>query len=336
AQDRAEGTTGTGNQQNRRRREDALGHPVLQFLPFVVGLEQGAGQTQADRQGNYRLAQEGEQGMDHSLTHRASRQVDHRAQADQRNRHEDGSERPGRSRQNTVAVAHGLIGVAIDDRRAIFDEFDFLVNKAIGPEHAGQGSYQGYQQADTDHQPEVGFQPQVARRGNRAGGRWHKGMGGIQAGGQGYAHCHNRYLHARGQGILQRVENDVARITEHRNGDQVADNGHGQGGEALTEQADHRFSHGDGRAAALEDDSDDGSEDDDDTDVTEDIAEAPGDVAGDFQGRQLVGKTRQQGRTEQSQKGMQLPACGRHDDKDNQCDQYQDQTHYRISYSNVR
>lgn len=161
------------------------------------------------------------------------------------------------------------------------------------------------------------------------GGGRHEGVGGVEAGGQRHAHGHGGDTHAGRQGVLQRIEDDEAGVAEHRDGHQVADDRHGQGGEALTQQADDRLGHGDGRATALEDHADDGAQDDDDADVAEDAAEAGGDGLDDLAGGDLVGEAGDEGRGEQCKEGMQLEAGGGQHDEGDQRHQDQDQAHVR-------
>src|SRR5690606_14022899 len=127
--------------------------------------------------------------------------------------------------------------------------------------------------------------PEIAGGGDRAGGWWHEGVGGIQAGRQRHAHGYHGDFHPRRQGVLQRVEDNVAGVTKYRDRHQIADDRHRKGGKPLTQQLDDGFGHGDGRAAALKDHADNGTEDNDDPDVAENATKAAGDVTGDLQGR---------------------------------------------------
>src|SRR5690554_801129 len=161
-------------------------------------------------------------------------------------------------------------------------------------------------------------------------------MGRVQARRQRHTHSHHRDLHAGRQGILQRIEDDIAGIAEHRNGHQIADDGDGQGRKALTQQADDALGHGDGRAAALEYHPDDGTQGNDDSDAAEDAAESAGDVPADFQQRQLIGESGQQGGAEQGQERMQFELRRRQNDKDDQGGQNQNQSHYGASCMSCR
>src|SRR5690554_4416791 len=332
----AESAAGTGDQQDGRRGDDALGYPVMELLTLVIGLEQRAGQRQTDCQGEDRLAEERDDRIQGALAQRPTRKGGDGTQADQQDGHEDGGEGAQGGGQLAIAVAHGLIIVAVDQGSTVLLQLDVPVDEAIGPEHAGHGGDERHDQADEYDQAQTGLQSEVAGGGDGPRSRRHKGMGGIQPRRQGHAHGYHRDLHAGRQGVLQRVENDITGVAEHRNGNQIADDGNGQRGKALTEQADDALGHGDGRAAALEYHTDDGTEGDYYPDATEDVAEAPRDVPSDFQQRQLVGESGQQGGAEQGQERMQFELRRRQNDKDDQGGQNQNQSHYGASCMSCR
>src|SRR5690554_458982 len=332
----AESAAGTGDQQDGRRGDDAFGYPVMEILTLVIGLEQSAGQRQTNCQGEDRLAEESDNRIQGALAQRPTRKGSDGTQTDQQDGHEDGGKGAQRAGQLPIAVAHGLIAVAVHERRTVILQLDILADETVGPEHAGHGGDEGHDQADEYDQAQTGLQPEVAGGGDGPRSRRHKGMGGIQPRRQGHAHGYHRDLHAGRQGVLQRVENDITGVAEHRNGNQIADDGNGQRGEALTEQADDALGHGDGRAAALEYHTDDGTEGDYYPDATEDVAEAPRDVPSDFQQRQLVGESGQQGGAEQGQERMQFELRRRQNDKDDQGGQNQNQSHYGASCMSCR
>src|SRR5690606_1330001 len=200
---------------------------------------------------------------------------------------------PGRG-QRAIAGAQGfeihvfgeqLAGGFVQQRAII------LLEEAIGPEHPRQRRHDRHQQADGDHQPQRPLQPQVARRRNRPGGRRHEGVGSVQAGGQRHAHGDNRDFHPRRQGVFQRVENDVARIAEHRDRYQVTNDRQRQGREAFAQQPDDAFGHGDRRAGAFKYHPDDGTQRDNDPDVAKNPTEARRYRLEDFTDRHLIGET---------------------------------------------
>src|SRR5690606_14027936 len=236
--------------------------------------------------------------------------------------------------QLAIAVAHGLIIVAVHDRRTVILQLDILADETVGPEHAGHGGDEGHDQADEYDQTQTGLQPEVAGGGDGPRSRRHKGMGGIQPRRQGHAHGYHRDLHAGRQGGLQRVENDIAGVAEHRNGHQIANDGNGQRGKALTQQSYDALGHGDSCAAALEYHPDDGTQGNDDSDAADDAAESAGDVPADFQQRQLIGEPGQQGCTEQGQERMQFELRRYQHDEDDQGGQNQNQSHYGVSCMN--
>src|SRR5690606_6860031 len=258
------------------------------------------------------------------------------AQTDQQDGHEDGGKGAQRTGQLPIAVAHGLIIVAVDQGSTVLLQLDVPIDETVGPEHAGHGGDESQRQSDQDHQPQARRQPKITRRRDRPRGGRDKGVGSVQPRRQGHAHGYHRDLHAGRQGVLQRVENDITGVAEHRNGNQIADDGNGQRGKALTEQADDALGHGDGRAAALQYHPDDGTEGDYYPDATEDIAEAPRDVPSDFQQRQLVGESGQQGGAEQGQERMQFELRRRQNDKDDHGGQNQNQSHYGASCMSCR
>ena len=299
----------------------------MELLALVLALEQAAGQRQADQQRHHRLAEEGQRSEHEALAQRFAGEHRNRAQADQQDRHEDRRERLEGAGQLAVACLQRGEVLGGRQRQAVVLQGDVLADEAIGPPHAGHGGDEGHQQAHRDHQPQAGIQPQVAGGGDRAGSRRHEGMRGVEAGGQRHAHRHHGDLHARGQGVLQRVEDDVAGVAEHRDRHQVADDRHGQGREALAEQLDHRFRHGDGRTAAFEDHPDDGAEHDDDADVAEDAAESAGDGLDDLGAGQLVGEAGNECSGQQCQEGVQFETGGGQHDEGDQRHQDQDQKH---------
>src|SRR5690606_39482511 len=65
-----------------------------------------------------------------TLAHGARRQIGDRAQADQGDRHEDRGEGLGRARQLTIAVAHGLVVLVVEDGRTIGFQLDVLDPKS--------------------------------------------------------------------------------------------------------------------------------------------------------------------------------------------------------------
>src|SRR5690554_5202825 len=105
----AESAAGTGDQQDGRRGDDALGYPVMELLTLVIGLEQRAGQRQTDCQGEDRLAEERDDRIQGALAQRPTRKGGDGTQADQQDGHEDGGEGAQGGGQLAIAVAHGLI-----------------------------------------------------------------------------------------------------------------------------------------------------------------------------------------------------------------------------------
>src|SRR5690606_8115297 len=130
----AEGTPGTGDQQDGRRGDDALGYPVMELLTLVIGLEQRTGQRQPHSKGEDRLAEESDDRIQGALTQRPTRKGGDGTQADQQDGHEDGGEGAQGAGQLAIAVAHGLIIVAVDQGSTVLLQLDVPVDEAIGPE----------------------------------------------------------------------------------------------------------------------------------------------------------------------------------------------------------
>src|SRR5690554_7412026 len=70
-----------------------------------------------------------------------------------------------RSGQLAIAVAHGLIIVAVHDRRTVILQLDILADETVGPEHAGHGGDEGHDQARSEeHTSELQSRPHLVCR----------------------------------------------------------------------------------------------------------------------------------------------------------------------------
>src|SRR5690606_13596360 len=113
-----------------RRGDDALGYPVMELLTLVIGLEQRTGQRQTDCQGEDRLAEERDDRIQGALTQRPPRKGGDGTQTDQQDGHEDGGEGAQGAGQLAIAVAHGLIIVAVDQGSTVLLQLDVPVDRS--------------------------------------------------------------------------------------------------------------------------------------------------------------------------------------------------------------
>ena len=209
------------------------------------------------------------------------------------------------------------------------------MDEAIGPQPAGQAGGYRHHQTHDDHQPQVVGQAQVARsrNGPRRGG--HEVVRGVQAGSQRHAHGDGGDLQAFRQRFLQRVENDVAGITEHRNGDDGPDDGHGERGKALSQHLDDRLRHDHRRASTLHHQPDDGAEHDDQADAAQDAAEAGADRVGNLGQRHAIEEGREERGQDQHQERVPLQ-LRRAEDNERDDDGEPDDRHDPLFFGNCR
>ena len=150
-----------------------------------------------------------------------------------------------------------------------------MTEVALRVQDDGDGHGNGHADADEDELSHVNVED--AGDAERTGRRRNHGVRDDEAAGEGSADADDGLLHGAGDGLGDRGHDDEAGVTENRDGDEEAGNGHGFFLALLAEEVEEGDCHALGGAGDFENLAEDDAEADDDAYAGQRSAEALGD-----------------------------------------------------------
>ena len=282
--DLAQNAARGGDEQDRADGAQRLIRQRVEFFALARGEQRRDGDDQTDGQRDHRRSQELENLREEP---RPFGHIYDRLDGHQDNRHDD--RRKGDASARKLAELGLQLVVALGRLVAVFIGRVNLLADVARVEVARRQRRDGDQEAHQNDHQHVAFKPQRLGRGDRARRRRDEHVRGVQAGAQRDRHRDGGNAGLLDDGLANRVEDDVAGVTEHGNGDDPAHQQDGQFRVLVAHAADDPVGHGERGAGLFKEEADHCAQDDDDAQRGERAREARADGA-----RHLGQRQRQQ------------------------------------------
>ena len=321
-----------GDEQDRADGAQRLIRQRVEFLALARREQRRDGDDQTDGQRDHRRAQELENLREEP---RPLGHIHDGLDGHQDNRHDD--RRKGDARARKLAELGLQLVIALGRLVAVLIGRVNLLADVARVEVARRQRRDGDQEAHQNDHQHVAFKPQRLRRGDRARRRRDEHVRGIQAGAQRDRHRDGGNAGLLDDGLSNRVEDDVAGVAEHGNGDDPAHQQDGQFRVLVAHAADDPVGHGERGAGLFKEEADHRAQNDDDAQRGERAREARADGA-----RHLGQRQRQQRQNQRhahdGQERMNLKfrnGDDHHDDHDEKGDNQRNTGHKNIPPSYI-